>query len=426
MTGLASISPNVDQRWHKPEITGVLGQVHAAIGELRRTNIFPPAAEIMRSNALVGTIHYSNLIEGNTLSKLEAVRAAEATLDSETKMKIELINYAEALQLIDRTLAANPTQSVLSADFLKSIHRTLMVGIGSEVDPHFKPHHRGEWRDGITTIGLSDGGREVIGASPDEIGPRVDGLLAWAQGKISADTWDQIVITGFVHHHLVEIHPFADGNGRTVRLLQWALLRQLGLMPGNFISLERYYAEDRNAYKDALHAADSPMPNSDVWIKYFAEGFLEEARSAIRDINDLEDLFGGSKHLQGVQLTARQAKGLTVLGDRSSFTAEEYRNAAEASRDQGVRDLRTLIKSGVLIRTGNTAAARYRYTGKRDPRGVKLNYTDEKIEAAMLTFLTGRTSWPKHEDFVAAELTGVYQAMSRSHGIKWWRGKFGY
>jgi hypothetical protein len=55
----------------------------------------------------VGTIHYSTLIEGNRLGILEAARAARGELDRTTKAEIELVNYVDALNELDRRLEAD-------------------------------------------------------------------------------------------------------------------------------------------------------------------------------------------------------------------------------------------------------------------------------------------------------------------------------
>jgi hypothetical protein len=49
----------------------------------------------------VGSVHYSNVIEGNELPMLEAARAVDHELESDTKAKLELVNYVAALDFID-------------------------------------------------------------------------------------------------------------------------------------------------------------------------------------------------------------------------------------------------------------------------------------------------------------------------------------
>lgn len=57
----------------------------------------------------------------------------------------------------------------------------------------------------------------------------------------------------FLHLRFVHIHPFADGNGRSARLLEkWFLASVLGREFWN-IQSEKYYWEHRQEYYDAIH-----------------------------------------------------------------------------------------------------------------------------------------------------------------------------
>lgn len=76
----------------------------------------------------MGSVHYSNLIEGNELPAIEAQRAVEHELDRTTKAKLELVNYVAALEWIDER--RNRGEIVYSADFLKGLHGVMSRGLG--------------------------------------------------------------------------------------------------------------------------------------------------------------------------------------------------------------------------------------------------------------------------------------------------------
>ena len=83
-----------------------LGQINAALRITRTLPILPAQEDELRHVATIGTVHYSTLIEGNTLSELEAERALAGTLERDTKAKLELINYVDTLNWLDRIHAA--------------------------------------------------------------------------------------------------------------------------------------------------------------------------------------------------------------------------------------------------------------------------------------------------------------------------------
>jgi Fic family protein len=53
------------------------------------------------------------------------------------------------------------------------------------------------------------------------------------------------------------IRPFADGNGRTARLLTLLLLYRAGYEVGRYISLERVIEDSRDSYHEALEASST-------------------------------------------------------------------------------------------------------------------------------------------------------------------------
>src|SRR5258707_934104 len=84
--------------------------------DIQGARVLPAVADQLRASARVGTVHFSNLIEGNQLPIIEAERAARGELAADTRAKIELVNYFAALDLIDRRL--EPGALALTPEFL--------------------------------------------------------------------------------------------------------------------------------------------------------------------------------------------------------------------------------------------------------------------------------------------------------------------
>lgn len=94
-----------------------------------------------------------------------------------------------------------------------------------------------------------------IGVAPHEIRPRLrqlhDDLRAW----VEFDTYPPRERAARYHHRLVQIHVFANGNGRHARAMADWLLRQWGEAPfswGSALPID----EARDQYLAALRAAD--------------------------------------------------------------------------------------------------------------------------------------------------------------------------
>ena len=84
------------------------------------------------------------------------------------------------------------------------------------------------------------------------------------------------------HYQVATIHPYYDGNGRTARLFANWILHRNGYGLKGIYSLEEYYAQDLQAYYDALSIGPSHnyyfgREDADIshWVEYFCAGMLE-------------------------------------------------------------------------------------------------------------------------------------------------------
>ncbi len=91
-------------------------------------------------------------------------------------------------------------------------------------------------------------GREEIGTAPEEVADEVRELMEELQ-----DVTPENALTAAAYYHakFENIHPFADGNGRTGRLAMNYLLVLHGHPPVII------HEEDRREYYDALEAWDT-------------------------------------------------------------------------------------------------------------------------------------------------------------------------
>jgi Fic family protein len=412
-----------------PEVAALLMRIAAALAVIKGATILPAAADQLRVSARVGTIHFSTLIEGNELPFLEAERAARGELDPDSRAKIELVNYVNALDLIDRRLDAD--ELVPDTAFLKELHGVAMAGLGREDDPHFKPHHEGEWRDGSAVV-YDQMTRQVMheGPPPEKVPVEMEAMFRWLGGKLESRSEPIFVLAGVVHYGITDVHPFADGNGRAARLFQGALLMREGVLPGRMFSFERYYAEDRPAYYAALRSVREQTLNMNAWLGYFLIGLVEEYERVAATVTGLSSLTapgGGTLQLSTSQEAAVTA--LRIEGLRE-FTRRDYERAGGVGRASAGNDLRSLIRHGVVEVRGSGPATRYAFVGpgraaRKDGRGRPVRWTEAKIEAALRDFVAGRNTWPSSGEFIADEKGDLYAAASRNGGIGRWRRAMG-
>jgi Fic family protein len=158
----------------------------------------------------------SNAIEGNTLTAVETTMVIEQGITvggKPLKDHLEAIDHFEALGYV-RSLARQA--SALTEMDIRNLHRLVVQ--------RSMPEAAGHYAEGVRYI-LTDTGRHVF-PSPAEIRPMMGDFAAWL-GQAVLDP-----ATAFAaHRRLVDIHPFADGNGRTARLLMNLILLRGGYPP---------------------------------------------------------------------------------------------------------------------------------------------------------------------------------------------------
>lgn len=102
-----------------------------------------------------------------------------------------------------------------------------------------------------------------VGVAPHQIAVALRGLLDNARYWIEHSTYPPMELALRFHHRLVQIHPFANGNGRHARIMTDALLK-VGLQQAPIVWEGPISAADlqaggahRAAYVQALRQADA-------------------------------------------------------------------------------------------------------------------------------------------------------------------------
>ncbi|MDR6871122.1 Fic-DOC domain mobile mystery protein B [Bosea sp. BE125] len=137
-----------------------------------------------------------------------------------------------------RSRGTNPAD-ILSEDFAKTLHRRMF----GDVWKWAGTYRRTERNIGIEAYRI-----------PAEVPAMFDDIRYWVEHKTFPP--DEIAVR--LHHRLVAIHPFPNGNGRHARLMADLLIERLGGQPfswggGSLADIGTL----RRGYVTALQAADS-------------------------------------------------------------------------------------------------------------------------------------------------------------------------
>ncbi len=234
--------------------------------------------------------YHSDAIEGNTLTLQETKLVLEEGITiggKPLKDHIEARNDAEAFDLM---IDLVHEKKKLSHEIIQQIHQSVTKGT---------LQNPGQYR----TDDVRVTGADVRPPSYLKVISLMDKYIK----KINEAQKNPLQKAAYIHHELVRIHPFFDGNGRVARLLT------------NFYLMTKGYPliivkkEDRQKYYQALHKADhGDLSDFTLFImqavheslQYYLSSFIEEDR-----LISLKDLSLHVPHSQEyLSLRARQGK----------------------------------------------------------------------------------------------------------------------
>ena len=151
--------------------------------------------------------------------------------------------------------------------------------------------------------------------------------------KDMPDKYDLLKVA-LVHHRFVWIHPFSNGNGRTVRLLTYAQLVKFkfNIKFGRIINPAAVFCSNRRKYYELLATADTGRKdNLLAWCEYVLKGLEQE----IKKIDKLLDYKYLSKNilipaidfsLDRKTITPSEAGILKIAVQKQLFQAHDLKN----------------------------------------------------------------------------------------------------
>ena len=281
--------------------------------------------------------HASTAIEGNPLT-LEQVRALEEGRElvaSDPRSTREVLNYFAGLRYVEK----QARKRVIRHEDLFKLHRILAESVMDQ-------GLAGSYRTIQVRVGRHCPPRAV------DVSGLMFELLEW-WNKQSTEL-SPVLSSAILHYRFEDIHPFADGNGRTGRALAlWELYRR-GFDSHHIFSVDEYYWEDRPSYYTALNTVRVAGGDLTSWLEYCAEGVrqtLEKVWLRVKVYN--------VKSPKKLVLRPKQERLLLLLRDQGSMSPAEVWAGLSVSKQGAMDLLRPLLESGLVEKIGGKKTGRY-------------------------------------------------------------------
>jgi Fic family protein len=308
-----------------------------------RENILAATVQVpwipaLQKEARVRNTHSSTAIEGNplTLEQVRAIEEGKAVTVTAERPKREVLNYLAGLRFIERHSHKRP----ITHEDILTLHRLIAGGV---MDQGLAGRYR--------HIGVRVGPH--VPPPPHEVSGLMRELLDWWNGDSAQ--WSAVITSAIVHFRFEDIHPFADGNGRTGRILAlWELYRR-GFDTHHIFSVDEYYWEDRPGYYRALQAVCEQGGELSGWLEYVAEGIHRTLDRVWLRIERLRADRRGTPLL----LRPKQERLLHLLRDHQSMAPREIWQTLRVSKQGAMDLLHPLLAAGLVRRVGTKKSGRY-------------------------------------------------------------------
>ena len=334
------------------EILNKISEIEAIRARVSISRILPTREAEMRYRATVEATHSSTSIEGNPFSvvQVDAILSNKPLLTRHEYAEIEVKNYKKALDYI-----FSYELSDISVDSILEIHRLLTDGL-------LDSSRSGKWRKNPVYIENQEGKTVYSAASSKEVPERIKDLIFWLNSN--ALSIHPVIVAAILHHELVSIHPFADGNGRTARATTSLFLKTAKYDFRGSLVLDSFYATDKNAYYWALQNSQGPTFESSrgrdltSWLEYFVDGFLASARVLEAEVKLLSSAIKAKDtRLKLSRDEIDLISYVTQFGEISVVDAEDI--LPSTSRRTLQRTLKSLVDKRIFTVKGNAKSTRY-------------------------------------------------------------------
>ena len=251
------------------EMLRLISDIMENLGRLSGVNELEKLPRLRRVNR-IKSIHSSLAIENNTLSfeQVTAVINGKPVLAPQK----DVLEVQNAFRAYEKLGEINP----YSIDDILKIHGVMTDGLVKESE---------QLRSGQVGVYNQDG-KVVHLAPPAEFVPgQIAQLFDWVQTSKT----NMLIKSSVFHYEFEFIHPFNDGNGRTGRFWQTALLASWKPIFA-WIPIESIIKNNQEAYYNAI-ALSTSQGKSNIFVEFM----LDVINNAIKELVD--DTKNHSNHL---------------------------------------------------------------------------------------------------------------------------------
>lgn len=290
----------------------------------------------------------SSKIEG-TMTTLDDVLRFDADVFTGNKEGdiVEVLNYRTAMRDAKKWLEKG---FPINQTVICEIQKTLLQGV------HGQNKRLGEIRKEQVWIGPRNSSIEnaqYVPPSPTNVPNFLENLLSY----MNMEDQEPLIQTAIMHAQFEIIHPFMDGNGRTVRILIPLFLWSKSRLDSPMFYISEYLETNRDEYTNCLRNV-TEHKNWEGWVRFFLHAIQVQSAKNAQKALEIIDLYEKSKQVMfNVPNGQNCLRGLDVLFRMPIFSAVQFRKTAEMTHQTAGRVLAVYKQLG-LVQTITPGAGR--------------------------------------------------------------------
>jgi hypothetical protein len=342
--------------WRLHEATAInLGKCESLVDVLGKFPVPPAVQRDLRNVAFCRGAQATTAIEGNTVTDEELRKILEGTPlpKSREYQAKEVTNAIEAMNAIWEEVVVRGEAALITPEKICAWNKM----IGKDLGPLYDGVP-GRWRADRRHVG------RYLTPPHEHVAELVAGLCEWLKGEfrfgarpVSPTLAIQQAIAAHVYFEW--IHPFADGNGRTGRLLEFYILLRAGFPDITVHVLANHYNQTRTEYaahfdnarrkRDLTDFMDYAIQGLADGLEQVAERVQSAARKTVWESHVYAAFADYSDYRKKAVFKRRRALALAMPVDRDFAPIELVRSSNELATQYLEHDRRTLAGDCELI-----------------------------------------------------------------------------
>jgi Fic family protein len=299
-------------------------------------------------NSLMEEAIRSSQLEGATTSRVVAKELLRSGRDPKDRSERMIVNNYRALQFMRDEMGAT-----LTPESILELHRVVTEGTLDDPSAAGRLQQPGE--DRVAVFDRDEEKPIYFPPPADQLPERVRLLCDFANEADDGKLFVHPVVRAILlHFWLAYDHPFADGNGRTARILFFWSMKSRDYWLAEYLPISRFVRNAPAKYARAFMETETDERDTTYFLVHQLE-VIERAiedlhiylRRKVSEIRDVERLLHGTDGLNGRQLALLTD---AVRHPTATYSFDSHAASHRVTHETARADLSSLFDHGLLAR----------------------------------------------------------------------------